>query len=96
MTNTMCPTSMAICISGDFESEKMIKLIDKYFGGFESKEVPNFEVIKEKPIEKIIERSVVGPQAERLYIAFRFPIASSKDIHKLRMADMIMSTEPLV
>lgn len=85
------PNNMAICISGDFESESMIELIDKYFGGFESKEVPNFEVIKEKPIEKIIERSVVGPQAERLYIAFRFPGASSKDIHKLRMADMIMS-----
>ena len=47
----------AICISGDFESESMIELIDKYFGGFESKEVPNFEVIKERPIEKIIERS---------------------------------------
>ena len=46
------PNNMAICISGDFESESMIELIDKYFGGFESKEVPNFEVIKEKTNRK--------------------------------------------
>ena len=43
---------MAICISGDFESEKMIELIDKYFGGFEPKEVQILRSLKKNRLKK--------------------------------------------
>ena len=44
------PNNMAICLSGDFDYDETIRLINKYWGSFERKEDPTFEVIKEKPI----------------------------------------------
>ena len=44
------PNNMAICLSGDFDYDQTIKLIDKYWGNFERKEDPIFDVIQEDPI----------------------------------------------
>ena len=41
---------MALCLSGDFDYDETIRLIEKYWGGFARKEDPIFEVIKEEPI----------------------------------------------
>ena len=43
------PNNMAICLSGDFDFDKTINLIDKYWGGFERKDNPVFKVIEEAP-----------------------------------------------
>ncbi len=55
------PNNMAICLSGDFDYDKTIQLIDKYWGGFERKEDPTFDVIQEAPIKEIITKEVFGP-----------------------------------
>ena len=85
------PNNMAICLSGDFDYDKTINLIDKYWGGFPRKEDPVFEVIEEKPINSPIYKEVYGPEAERLYVGFRFNGASSEDAKLLSMVDMILS-----
>ena len=85
------PNNMAICLSGDFDYDKTINLIDKYWGGFDPKEKPVFQVIKEHPIEQPVYKEVYGPEAERLYIGFRFNGASSDDVKLLSMVDMILS-----
>ena len=85
------PNNMAICLSGDFDYDETIKLIDKYFGSFERKEDPSFEVAKENEINKPIIKDVYGPEAERLYVGFRFPGAASETTIKLRLIDMILS-----
>ena len=66
------PNNMAICLSGDFDYDETIELVEKYWGGFESKETPTFEVRQESPITEVIETEVWGPEAERLYMGFRF------------------------
>ena len=85
------PYNMAICLSGDFDYDETIRLIDKYWGDFEKKEDPIFEVIKEDPIESPIVREVYGPEAERLYIGFRFDGVNSDDAKMLTMVDMVLS-----
>ena len=85
------PNNMAICLSGDFDYDQTIRLIEKYWGGFEKKEEPIFEVIKEDPIESPIVKEVYGPEAERLYIGFRFDGVNSDEAKMLTMVDMVLS-----
>ena len=85
------PNNMAICLSGDFDYEETISLVEKYWGGFERKEDPVFDVVQEDPISEIIEREVWGPEAERLYIGFRFDGANTQESKMLKMMDMVLS-----
>jgi predicted Zn-dependent peptidase len=85
------PNNMAICLSGDFDYDETINLIDKYWGSFEKKEDPAFEVIQEAPITEPVYAEVYGPEAERLYIGFRFDGANSEDAKMLTMVDMVLS-----
>ncbi|RFM24090.1 MAG: insulinase family protein, partial [Candidatus Thermochlorobacter aerophilum] len=66
------PNNMAICLSGDFNPDEAIKLIDKYFGGFRPKPIPKFVPAQEAPIQAPIVRNVYGPDAESVTIGFRF------------------------
>tara|TARA_Y100000589_G_scaffold106780_1_gene101363 strand:- start:432 stop:3362 length:2931 start_codon:yes stop_codon:yes gene_type:complete len=85
------PNNMAICLSGDFDYDETIKLVDKYWGSFERMEDPEFTVIKESPIASPLYKDVYGPEAERLYVGFRLNGAKSKDAKILSMVDMILS-----
>ena len=80
-----------MCLSGDFDYDETIRLINKYWGGFERKEDPTFEVIKEASIVEPVFREVNGPEAESLFIGFRFEGAKTKDATMLTMVDMVLS-----
>ncbi len=85
------PNNMAICLSGDFDYDETIQLIDKYWGGFERKEDPVFQVVNENPIDQPIIKEVFGPEAERLYIGFRLDGANTEEASMLTMMDMVLS-----
>ncbi len=85
------PNNMAIVLSGDFDPEQTIELIDKYWGSKLSKNVPLFVPPVEKPITKPIEKEVFGPEAEYLMIGYRFPGANTKENDLASMVDMILS-----
>ncbi|MBU0486564.1 MAG: insulinase family protein [Bacteroidetes bacterium] len=85
------PGNIAICMSGDLDFDKTIALIDKYFGAFPSKPVPPFTFEKEEPITSPIVKEVMGNDAERIALAFRFGGAASKDADMITMIDMIMN-----
>ena len=85
------PNNMALCLSGDFDYDETIRLIEKYWGGFASKEDPTFAVIKEEPILEPVYKEVYGPESESLYIGFRFDGANTQDAIMLTMVDMVLS-----
>ena len=85
------PNNMAICMSGDFDYDEVINLIDNYFGVFERKDDPKFEVYNEEEIVSPKITHVYGPEAERLYVGFRLNGVHSKDANLLRMVDMVLS-----
>ena len=85
------PNNMAICMSGDFDYDEVINLVDKYFGSFERKEDPEFDVITEEEISNPVVKNIYGPEAERIYVGFRLKGADSKEAYLLRMVDMLLS-----
>lgn len=64
------PNNMAICIAGDLDFEKTVALIDKYYGKFESRPVPEIEHPVEEPLE-MLRYDVFGPNPEFVMTAFR-------------------------
>lgn len=85
------PNNMAIALSGDFNPDEAIRIIDKYFGGMKVGNVPPFTFVPEKPITEPVVKNVYGPDAANLMLAFRLEGASSKDVLKMEIFDMILS-----
>ncbi len=84
------PNNMAVIMSGDFEFDKAIEVIDQYFGKLKSKPVPALHLAKEEPIIVPVERTVYGPDAENIAIGFRFGGADSPDADMLKLLDMVL------
>ena len=79
-------------MSGDFDFNNAIAVIDNYFGGLVQKQVPEWKVKPETPITAPIVKEVVGQEAEFLRLAFRIDApANSKEILTLTMLDNILS-----
>jgi len=85
------PNNMAICLSGDFDPDQVIEMIDKTFGQMPAKEVPVYVPPREDPINQPIVKEVVGPEAENLKLGFRFDGATSEDADMLGLIDLIFN-----
>lgn len=85
------PNNCAIVLSGDLDPDKTIALIEKYFGGWKSKDVPKF--VKETPVEikQPLYTEKKGQEPEHVYIGYRFDGADSKDALYVKMIDMILA-----
>ena len=57
------PGNVALCLSGDLDYDQTIRLIDKYFGGWQGQPAPAFVAPVEKPLTAPITKEVVGPQS---------------------------------
>jgi len=85
------PNNMAVILSGDFNPDEAIKIIDKYFGKLEKKEVPEFTFEPEAPITEPKVAEVIGLEAESVSIGFRFPGAASREAMMADMVGMMLS-----
>ena len=85
------PNNMAICLSGDLDYDKTIRLIQKYWSKFERKADPIFNVYKESSLKKPVIKEVFGPESESLFVGFRFEGANSNDSKILTMIDMVLA-----
>lgn len=85
------PNNMAICLSGDFDPDATIKIIDQKFGNWKNKPVPEYKPFIEPPITKHITKEVVGPDAENVMLGYRFAGANSKDADMLMLIAKILS-----
>jgi predicted Zn-dependent peptidase len=84
------PNNMAVVLAGDFDPDRAIGVIDKYFGKLKYKPLPEFTFNEEKPITEPVTREVTGLEAENLIIAFRFPGVSSDDALYVNMMAMML------
>lgn len=85
------PNNMAICLSGDFDPEQMIATIDKYFGDMQpNPNLPKLDLPKESDITAPVVREVLGPEAENVTLAWRFPGAASKELETLQILSQIL------
>ena len=85
------PNNMAVVLSGDFDYDEAIKIIDETFGKLKKKPLPDFKFKPEPPITKIIEKEVMGLDAENIRIAYRFGGASSNDALMVNLLSTMLS-----
>ena len=86
------PNNMAICLSGDFDPDKMIRTIDKYFGKFKpNKNLPTVEVLPQPPITRPVVKEVLGLDAQNVTVAWRAGGATSEDADLLEIMGSILS-----
>ncbi|MFI5143976.1 MAG: M16 family metallopeptidase [Ignavibacteria bacterium] len=85
------PDNMAICMSGDFDMDEAIKIIDEKFGSLQPKPVPGYTPPVESSITSPIVKDVYGPEAEELFIGFRIDGgANTKDAALLSLTSNIL------
>lgn len=85
------PNNMAVIMSGDFNPDETIKIVDKYFGQLKPSSVPSLTFEPEKPITEPVIKEVTGLEAESVRIAWRFGDANSPDIPYINMISMVLS-----
>ncbi|MBK7964463.1 MAG: insulinase family protein [Bacteroidetes bacterium] len=85
------PNNMVISLSGDFDPDEAIRIINEKFGSWMPKDFPSFKVAQEKLIKVPVVKEVVGPDAESLMMGFRFRGANSPDADLLTIVDYILS-----
>jgi len=73
------PNNMAVVLSGDFDPDKAVAIIDKYFGSMKPNEnLGKSEFAPEEPITAPVMKEVVGNESEDMILAWRFPGANSE------------------
>ncbi|REC42006.1 insulinase family protein [Chryseobacterium pennipullorum] len=73
------PNNYAMVLVGDLQFDETIQLIDAYFGTLPYKELPKKASIIEKPITKIVKRTVKSPTTPRVQLAWRTDSYGSRE-----------------
>jgi zinc protease len=87
------PNNMAICLSGDIDYDMTIRIIDQHFSAWKKDESLKPMVNLPKPIEKSIEREVVGTKEEYVMVGFGYPRSNAKDAILLKVMDAILANQ---
>ena len=82
--------NMAICMSGDFDPDKTIKIIDSYMKNLPKGDVPKLDFKPEPPITAPFTKTVLGNDAEMITVGFRLPGAQSSDTDVSDVMDYLM------
>ena len=84
--------NIAICMSGDFDPDKTIKVIDQYFGQLKAN--PNLKKMEfepEAPITEPIVKEVYGLESPSVTLAWRFPGIKDPSSDKLEVISQVMN-----
>ncbi|MFZ4521563.1 MAG: M16 family metallopeptidase [Bacteroidales bacterium] len=85
------PNNIAMVLSGDFNPDEVIKLVDATFGQLVSKPVTTYVPAIEAPITQPIVKEVFGPDAESVTIGYRLGGADTKDADLVTLCNMLLS-----
>ena len=76
--NYYCPNNVAICMSGDFDPDEVISILERHFGSWKpNNKLTRPEFAPLKPITAPIDTTVVGQEAEFLAMGWRFGAGNS-------------------
>ena len=74
------PNNVAICVSGDFDPDEFVAIIEKYFGDWEANpSIPEFKYEPEKPLTEPVVRNVYGTESEFVLMGWRCPGEKEKE-----------------
>ena len=86
------PNNTAICMAGDFDPDKVIAQIDKYFGDWqEGDDVAQPEFPAQPELTQAVDTTVIGLEAEQIMLGWRFDKASSLQADTLQVIDYMLT-----
>ena len=92
--NYYCPNNIAICMAGEMDPDKVIAILDKYFGDWQPN--PNLsrpEFAPLKPITAPVDTTVLGQEAEFVTLAWRLEGGSSLQCDTLEVISQMLKNE---
>ena len=86
------PNNVAICMAGDFDPDKTIAIIDKYFSGWK----PSADVSQPKfapltPLTQPKDTTIIGQEAETIWMAWRADKANTLQADTLDLMEDVLS-----
>ena len=86
------PNNVAVCLAGDFDPDKVIAQIDKYFGSWQKSENLSFPTYAPvKPLAAPRDTTVIGQEAAFLMMGWNFPGAASAECDTLQVIDHLLA-----
>lgn len=86
------PNNVAICLAGDFDPDKVIAQIDRYFGSWKKSDNLSFPTYAPvKPLTAPRDTTVIGQEAAFLMMGWNFPGAAAAETDTLNVIDNILS-----
>ncbi|MCB0721510.1 MAG: insulinase family protein [Ignavibacteriae bacterium] len=85
------PNNMGIVLAGDFDPDEAIRIVDEKFSYMQPKDIPVYTPPAEDPITQHREYTVYGPNAETVFMGYRFGGRNSSDFDYITLIDMILS-----
>lgn len=86
------PNNIAICVSGDFNPDEFVEIIEKYWSGFKPNEnLKKLEFPQEQPLTEPVKVVLEGQEAPFIYLAWRLPAAKSEDMPVLTVMENILN-----
>ena len=86
------PNNVAICMAGDFDPDEVIATIDKYFGQWRKGADVEQPLFPEQPVyTEPQDTTVIGLEAETLWLGWRFDRAASLQTDTLRVIESMLA-----
>ena len=86
------PNNIAICVSGDFDPDEFVAIIEKYFGDWApNPSIPEFKYEPEEPLTSAVERHVYGNEADFLLFGWRCPGDKDKESEIAGIVESILT-----
>jgi len=90
--NYYCPNNVAICMAGDLDPEQTMDILEKYFGDWQpNPDCAQPEYAPVAPLTAPADTTVVGLEAEILYMGWSLPGARDRACDTLALACEILS-----
>ena len=86
------PNNVAICMAGDFDPDEVMTVLKKYFGEWKPGEdvaQPTFPELK--PLTAPVDTTVIGLEAENIWLGWRSEKASSLQNDTLELVNAVLS-----
>ena len=84
------PNNVAICLSGDFEYDEAIEVINHYFGKWEPKAIPAPKQYDQPSLTAHKDTVVYGNEAPELWLAWKLPGITHEDATAIEVLNSVL------
>ncbi len=84
------PNNVAICLSGDFESDRAIEVIDAWFGNWKPQDVPAPKTYDQPDLKAHKDTLIYGKEAPEIHLVWKLPNIKHEDMDALEVMDYVL------